>query len=228
MPRMAGDSLEIKQINISLIAPNRYNPNVIGADVLAKLKREISDKGLCEPILVRIRGDGYEIVDGEHRWQVCKELGWQEMPCIIVDYDDKEAKIKTLQLNYMRGSAVPIRLAHLIYDLNKEIKLEDLAKRLPYDEPQLMDNLELLKLPEDLDKTLEAQALKEGEEMPTVISFVLYRRQLEVVEEAISKAVQELPKDTKNLRAMALEKICAQYLEQQGLKNKLEMAAEAG
>jgi ParB-like chromosome segregation protein Spo0J len=150
------------------------------------------------------------------------------MPCIIVDYDDKEAKIKTLQLNYMRGSAVPIRLAHLIYDLNKEIKLEDLARRLPYDEPQLMDNLELLKLPEGLDKTLEAQALKEEEEMPTVLSFVLYRRQLEVVEEAISKAVQALPNDTKNLRAMALEKICAQYLEQQGLKNKLEMAAETG
>ena len=221
MPRMAGDSVEITSIRISLIAPNGYNPNVVGADVLTKLRSEIADRGMCEPILVRIKGDGYEIIDGEHRWHICKELGWQEIPCIIQDYDDKEAKIKTLQLNYMRGSAVPIKLAYLIYDLNKEIKLEDLVKRLPYEEVQLMDSLELLKLPEDLDKTVEAQALAEEEELPVVLSFVLYKRQLEVVEKAINIALQTLPKDTKNLKAMALEAICAQYLEQQGVKKDL-------
>lgn len=226
---MAGDSVEIKNISISLITPNNYNPNVVQTEILAKLKAEIAAKGMCEPILVRIRGDGgYEIVDGEHRWQVCKELGWQEIPCIIQNFDDKEAKIKTLQLNYMRGSAIPIKLAYLIHDLNKEIKLEELAKRLPYEEIQLMDSLELLKLPEDLDKTLEDQALKEEEELPTVLSFVLYKRQLEVVEEAISKASQDLPKDTKNLRAMALEKICAQHIEPQGVKDKSEEAGKEG
>ena len=143
------------------------------------------------------------------------------------DYDDKEAKIKTLQLNYMRGSAVPIKLAYLIHDLNKEIKLEDLAKRLPYEEPQLMDSLELLKLPEGLDKTIEAQALKEEEEMPSVISFVVYKRQLELIEKAINMAIQDLSKEAKNLKAMALEYICAQYLEQQGVKTETEASVEA-
>ena len=221
MPRMAGDSVEITSIKISLITPNNYNPNVVQTEILAKLKAEIAAKGMCEPILVRIRGDsGYEIIDGEHRWQVCKELGWQEIPCIIQDYDDKEAKIKTLQLNYMRGSAVPIKLAYLIHDLNKEVKLEDLAKRLPYEEVQLQDSLELLKLPEDLDKTIEAQALKEEEEMPTVISFVVYKRQLELIDKAINMAIQDLPEGMKNRKAIALEKICAQFIEQQGVKEE--------
>jgi len=225
---MVDNGLEIVPIKISLIAPNDYNPNVVPADTRTKLKAEIAERGMCEPILVRKRGDGFEIIDGEHRWQICLELGWQEIPCIIKDYDDKEAKIKTLQLNYMRGSAVPIRLAYLIHDLNKEIKLEDLVKRLPYEEIQLMDSLELLKLPEGLDRSLEAQALKEEDEMPTVISFVVYKRQLEPIEKAINMAVQDLPEGAKNLRALALEKICAEYTALKGVKTKTEVSVEAG
>ena len=65
MPGMAGDRMEIKNIPISRISPNDYNPNVVGEDVLAKLRSEIADRGMCEPILVRKRGDdGYEIIDG--------------------------------------------------------------------------------------------------------------------------------------------------------------------
>ena len=225
MPGMVGDSVEIKNIATSLISPNDYNPNVVGEDVLAKLRSEIADRGMCEPILVRKRGDdGYEIIDGEHRWQICKELGWQEIPCIIQDYDDKEAKIKTLQLNYMRGSAVPIKLAYLIHDLNKEIKLEDLVRRLPYEEVQLMDSLELLKLPEDLDKTVEAQALAEEEELPLVLSFVVYKAQAEIIEQAIAKAAEKIAEGAKNLKALALIKICAQYLEQEGVKKEPDAA----
>lgn len=213
--------LNIVSIKIGQIAPNDYNPNVVSEDILAKLRAEISQKGLCEPIILRRKGnDGYEIVDGEHRWRVCKELGWEEIPCIIQDYDDNEAKIKTLQLNYMRGSAVPVKLASLIHELSKEIKLEDLAKRLPYEEPQMLNNLELLKLPEDFGKVVEEQARKEAEELPSVISFVLYKKQLEIVEEAIKIVIDKLPKGAKNLKAMALEYICAEFIDRQGVKRE--------
>ena len=141
--------MDIKNISIDSIVPNTYNPNIVPEDILAKLRAEIAQKGLCEPIIVRSSGSGYIIVDGEHRWQVCKELGFQEIPCIVQEYSDNEAKIKTLQLNYLRGSAVPIKLASLIHSLNREITLEELARRLPYEEPQMMDTLELLKLPEN-------------------------------------------------------------------------------
>jgi ParB family chromosome partitioning protein len=219
--------LDIKLIKIDQIFPNNYNPNVVSEDILAKLRAEISQKGLCEPIILRRKGNGYEIVDGEHRWRVCQELGWEEIPCIIQDYDDNEAKIKTLQLNYMRGSAVPVKLASLIHELSKEIKLEDLAKRLPYEEPQMLNNLELLKLPEDFSKAIEEQAKKEADELPSVISFVLYKNQLEVVEKAIKIALDKLPKGAKNLRAMALERICAEFIDKQEVKEKTALPANA-
>ena len=220
---MVGDSMEIIMIELNKIIPNDYNPNVVAEDTMAKLRAEIAHKGLCEPIIVRGRGnDGYEIVDGFHRWMICRDLGFKEIPCIIQDYDSQEAKIKTLQLNYMRGSAVPIKLASLIHDLNKEISLEDLAKRLPYEEPQLMDSLELLKLPEDFGMSVERQAMEESQEMPMVVSFVLYKNQVEVIEQAIKMAGEYLPEGTKNLKAVALEKICVDFIAGQEVKRKSE------
>ena len=204
--------MDITLIELNRIVPNDYNPNVVPEDILAKLRAEIAQKGLCEPILVRSRGDGYVIVDGEHRWRICRDLGLKNVPCIIEDYDDKEAKIKTIQLNYMRGTAVPIKLAHLIHDLSKEIKLEDLAKRLPYERPQMLDNLELLKLPDGFGKELDIKAQDEEAELPSVISFVVYKNQEEAIERAINIASQDLPEGTKNKKALALERICAYFL----------------
>lgn len=212
---MADNRMEVVLIELNSITPNDYNPNSVPEDILAKLSQEIAQKGLTVPIIVRSRGNGYEIVDGFHRWLICRNLGFKEIPCIIQDFSENEAKIKTLQLNYMRGQAVPIKLASLIHDLSKEIKLEDLAKRLPYEEVQLKDNLELLKLPDDFGKTLELKAQEEAGELPSVISFVVYKHQLSVIEEAIKTALETLPKETKNLRAKALENICAYFIAQQ-------------
>ena len=113
---------------------------------------------------------------------------------------------------------MPLKLASLIYDLSKEIKLEDLARRLPYEEVQLQDNLELLKLPEDYGKATEEQAIQEKETLPSVISFVLYKKQVEVVEKAIRLAIKILPEGTKNQRAVAVETICTYFIERQGVE----------
>ena len=215
--------MDITLINTDQIEPNNYNPNVVSADILAKLRAEIGQKGLCEPIIVRVRGEGYEIVDGEHRWRICRDLGWPEVPCIVQDYDDSEAKIKTLQLNYMRGSVIPVKLAALIHDLSKEIKLEDLTKRLPYEESVLTDHLELLKLPEDFGNAIEEQARRDEEEAPMVVSFVLHKRQAAVVEEALQIAARVVPEGTKNAKAKALEMICAYFIENKRLREGKEV-----
>lgn len=219
--------MDITLIELNKIKPNDYNPNVVPEDILAKLRQEIGQKGLTQPIIVRSRGNAYEVIDGEHRWQICRDLGWQEIPCIIQDFDDNEAKIKTLQLNYMRGLAVPIKLAHLIHDLSKEIKLEDLTKRLPYEQPQLVDNLELLKLPDNFGKELENKAKQEEQELPSVISFVVYSKQAEIIEKAINIASQELPEGTKNSKALALETICAYFIAAQEVKKETATSIQA-
>ena len=67
--------MDITNISIDLVMANTYNPNVVPEDILAKLRAEIRQKGLCEPIIVRSKGkDSYEVVDGYHRWLICREL----------------------------------------------------------------------------------------------------------------------------------------------------------
>jgi hypothetical protein len=63
--------------------------------------------------------------------------------------------------------------------------------------------------------------------LPSVISFVLYKNQLEVVEKAIKIALDKLPKGAKNLRAMALERICAEFIDKQEVKEKTALPANA-
>lgn len=220
--------MDIQNISIDLIVPNTYNPNVVPEGILAKLRQEIANKGLTQPVTIRVSGNAYEIVDGYHRWLICRELGITVMPCIIQDFTDTEAKIKCLQLNYLRGSAVPIKLASLIHSLNREMTLEDLEKRLPYDKPQMVDSLELLKLPEDFGTQLKERALKEMEELPFVMAFVVHRSQAQAIEEAINIARQGLPDGTKNSKALALEKVCAEYIASKKVKTKTEASVEAG
>jgi len=208
--------MDITTINVDKIKPNNWNPNVIPAEVLSKLRTEIERKGMCEPIHVRevgIEGAGeYEIIDGFHRWSIAKEVGITDIPTIVQPYDEQEAKIKTIQLNYMRGTAIPIRMANLIHELSKEMTIEELASRLPYEEVELMDNLELLKLPEDFGGELETKAMEEEEEMPVIFTFVMRPSQAGALEEAIEKAKSTVPEGEKNIRSTALAVVCSQYV----------------
>ncbi len=117
---------------------------------------------------------------------------------------------------------MPVKLASLIHDLSKEIKLEDLARRLPYEEAQLQQNLELLKLPEDYGVMIEKQAKDEAEELPTVMSFVFFKAQLAVIEKALKIAQERLPKGAKNLKALSIEQICADFLANQEVNSETQ------
>lgn len=184
--------LEVKYLPISKVKANTWNPNKMNAKTMAKLKADIKRNGFVHPILVRkIKKDEWEIIDGFHRWTVLKELGYAEIPAIEADMDDTEAKLKTLQLNYMRGSAVPIRLANLIHDLNRTMTLEDLEAALPYEKAELKDSLALLKLPTDIDKVVEERAEKERQSEPIFISATIYKDKEKSLHDFVEQAMLE-------------------------------------
>ena len=58
------------QCNLNDIVPNKYQPRrVFDEDELNKLSASIKDKGVLQPILVRKREVGYEIIVGERRFK---------------------------------------------------------------------------------------------------------------------------------------------------------------
>ncbi|MDI3548145.1 MAG: ParB family transcriptional regulator, chromosome partitioning protein [Halanaerobiales bacterium] len=189
---MTMPELEVKKLPINKVKANAWNPNQMDAKTMAKLKADIQRKGVVQPILVRqTKKDEWEIIDGFHRWTILQELGYTEVPAIILDLDDTEAKLKTVQLNYMRGAAVPIRLANLIHDLNKTMTLEDLEAALPYEKAELKDSLALLKLPTDIDKVVEEQAEKERRAEPIFISATIYKDKEKSLHDFVEQAMLE-------------------------------------
>jgi ParB/RepB/Spo0J family partition protein len=78
-------------------------------------------QGLLEPLKVRVAGDDYEVVYGNHRLQAGKKLGWKSISCIVVDMDDKRASLEALVENIQRNEFVdPIAEAKVLRMLIEE------------------------------------------------------------------------------------------------------------
>lgn len=63
---------EIHWVNRISVRANDYNPNAVAPPELRLLKISLLSDGWTQPLVVRIDGDGYELVDGYHRW-LCAE-----------------------------------------------------------------------------------------------------------------------------------------------------------
>jgi ParB/RepB/Spo0J family partition protein len=211
--------MEVIEIPVDSLRPCPWNVNRMSAAIEHKLTEYIRREGLVEPIVVRphpTETGRYQILGGFHRWKICKEkLGYESMPCVVVHLDDKRAKILSINLNEMTGEPVPALLSELLHDLNREIAVEDLETLLPYDSSAIEDALELLKLPEGLDRLLEEEAAKEEAEAPVILSLVLDKKQYAVVEAAIDHAIRTVGA-IKNRKGRAVELMAAAYLREAG------------
>ncbi len=205
---MADEKLTIREIGVEKLSPNLWNPNRMASEMQAKLKVYIEREGFVEPLVVRPQGEGYEILGGYHRWGIAKELGYETVPCVVLELDDRRAKILSVNLNEMKGQSLPNLLANLVHDLSKELTLEDLESQLPYSISELKDSLELLKIPDGLEAYLNEEAERQDREQPTILSFVV--EDAETVERAIAKAQETGGGQT---RGRALVDVARSYLE---------------
>jgi len=195
------------------IHANDWNVNAFDPADYPKLVESIREKGIMEPLKVmpdpEAEGD-FLLVDGYHRWKAAGDLGVDELPCEVWEIDAEEAKVRGLQLNYLRGQPVPRRLAELVHDLNRTYGVADLAQMLPWSASQLQDSLELLKLPADLEAGLQEQAARDAAEAPVPVTIILVGREHQQFEQAMAKAKDELGKGAR--RGQCLAAICRAYV----------------
>jgi ParB/RepB/Spo0J family partition protein len=181
-------AFELMEIETGQLRPNKWNPNRMSEEMYHKLKAYIEREGLVEPIVARPHRDAYQILGGYHRWKIAKELGYETVPCAVVDLDDRRAKILSVNLNEMKGQSVSSLLSELVHDLSQELTLEDLESQLPYSEAELKDALELMKIPDGLEAYLDEEVARAERERPHILSFVV--EDVEAVEKAIESASQ--------------------------------------
>ncbi len=87
----AADSPGVTRLAISAIQPNPDQPRRhFDADAMAELVASVKAHGILQPILVRARQGGHQIIAGERRWRAAQAAGLHDMPVIIRPLDDRQ------------------------------------------------------------------------------------------------------------------------------------------
>lgn len=143
----------VVELDISSIETNKEQPRkTFEKESLDELKNSILQYGVLQPIVVRKKGNRYEIIAGERRWRAAKEAKLEKIPCIIKEVDDKESLKLALIENIQREDLNPIEEARSYKTLIDEYGLtqEELAQALGKSRSYIANTLRLLNLDEEI------------------------------------------------------------------------------
>ncbi|KPK42956.1 MAG: hypothetical protein AMJ78_00425 [Omnitrophica WOR_2 bacterium SM23_29] len=139
---------------------------------IEELAQSIKEKGVIQPILVRRKGEYYEIIAGERRFRAANLLQLKELPVIVKDADDRDSLELSLIENIQRQELNPIEEAcayqYLIEKFN--VTQEKISEVLGKARVTIANSLRLLKLPQEIQ-----EEIKKG-----LISFAHGRALLEI------------------------------------------------
>jgi ParB family chromosome partitioning protein len=102
------------------IEPNAEQPRTQLGNI-EELAASIREKGVLEPILVRLIGPNrYQIISGERRYRAATLAGLDEIPAIELDVDDREQLEIALIENIQRKDLTPFEEAEGLYILQQK------------------------------------------------------------------------------------------------------------
>ena len=152
-------------LSISEIVRNQNQPRKsFDEDKLAELADSIRQNGVLQPILVRRKGQKYEIVAGERRYQASKLAGLKEIPAVVREIDDDKVFQLALIENLQRSDLSPIEEAKGYKQLltSRSLTQEELAKILSKSRSAIANTLRLMDLPAEVQHMMEQGLLTAG------------------------------------------------------------------
>jgi ParB family chromosome partitioning protein len=163
-----------RMVPIDLIDPNPNQPRQVMGD-LSELMASIAEKGIIEPLVLRQRGDRYQIVAGERRYQAAVQVGLRELPGVIREGDDNEVLEVALVENLQRKDLTPFEEAEAMAALAHRCAYthEMLAKKLGKSRVAITESLALQGMPDEIknlcrladitSKSLLLQVVRQGD-----------------------------------------------------------------
>lgn len=145
------------KVPIDRINPNPNQPRThFNETLLNELADSIRENGVLQPLLVRRKGKGYEIIAGERRYQASKIAGLEELPVIVKEVDDQKMLELALIENLQRSDLNPIEEAKGYRQLIKASGMtqEALSKAVSKSRSSITNSLRLLDLPEPVQQYL--------------------------------------------------------------------------
>ena len=101
-----------RMVPIEKLTPNPDQPRRhFDEERLQELAESIRSRGVIQPLIVRPKGDGYEIVAGERRWRAAQRAPIHEVPVIVRTFDDTEVLEVAIIENVQRADLNPMEEA---------------------------------------------------------------------------------------------------------------------
>ncbi len=161
---LPSDGVRMSQLPLALIEPGPFQPRRrFNEASLQELAESVRVKGVLQPLLVRPKGDGYELVAGERRFRAAQLAGLTEVPAIIREMSDQEALELALVENLQREDLNPVEEAlgyQRLIDLG--LSQEEVAARVGKARSTVANALRLLQLPRAALEALEQGAITPG------------------------------------------------------------------
>jgi ParB family chromosome partitioning protein len=131
---------------------------------LESLADSIRTHGIVQPLLVRRREGGYELIAGERRWRAAKLAGISRVPVVVKEVPDDNLLEIALIENIQRENLNPIEEAQAYKKLIETVGLtqESLASRVGRDRSYITNYLRLLRLPDDVQQLVKDGRLSTG------------------------------------------------------------------
>ena len=205
--------MQVTDLPLGQLKEAPWNPNRMDEVMRHRLRESIRRFGLVENLVVRPDGAGaYEVLGGNQRLQVLRELGFSLVPCVVVDLNDGQARLLSQALNRIEGEDDLGLRAELLREVLAGIPQQQVLALLP-ETPQSLAAASALGR-----QTLD-QYLQTWEETRDArlhhYTFQLTSDQIEVIEQALADLLPQAKAaqgDNPNARGTALFLLCEDYL----------------
>jgi ParB family chromosome partitioning protein len=152
-------------VDLDLLEPNPDQPRTTFRDArIEDLAQSIRANGIVQPLVVRKRGDRYQIIAGERRWRAAQRAGLEKVPVVVRDIPDERVLELSLIENIQREELNPIEEANAYRRLidGLGVTQEEIARRVGRERSSVTNYLRLLKLPEEIQQWVEEDRLSMG------------------------------------------------------------------
>lgn len=153
------------EVPLDLIDRNPFQPRVdFDQTEMEELAASVKRHGMIQPIVLRRKGERFEIVAGERRYRAAKLAGWTNVPACLLDVDDRTTAELALTENIQRKdlNAIEKAIAFRNYLDQYGGTHDELAKRLDLDRSTVSNLLRLLDLPEEIQSSVRRGELTQG------------------------------------------------------------------
>lgn len=166
LPVPAPDNRErVLRVTLDKIRPSALQPRKEFSDEsLRELADSIREQGIVQPLIVRARGEFFELIAGERRWRAAQLLNLPEVPIITREADDRSVLELALIENLQRENLNAIEEAHGYAQLAEQFQLtqEEISAKVGRSRAVVANAIRLLKLPETIQKFVREGRLSVG------------------------------------------------------------------